>query len=218
MINSHLTESWRIFSSALLVALPLAMLACASHPKPPKGFVDVEFQTSAGTMVFRLDQARAPLTTANFLTFAGAGAYDGTIFHRVMPQFVVQGGGWTTDFIERAKVDAAAGKPDRPIANEWKNGLKNERGTIAMARDTLPDTATREFFINVVDNPQLDTPREKSGFAGYAVFGTLLEGEETLQTIRNSPTQPRTDLGVTDGSMNNVPDNPVVIIKVKRRS
>jgi peptidyl-prolyl cis-trans isomerase A (cyclophilin A) len=178
--------------------------------------IPVELRTSEGDIRIELDRAHAPITDDNFLKYADAGAYDGTIFHRVVPGFVVQGGGWTADLHERAKDAAAAGHPDVPIKNEWQNGLKNQRGTIAMARDAAPDTATREFYINLVDNPKLDTAREKTGNAGYAVFGRVVHGMEVVDRIGHAPTHPVQVAGVTDGSMENVPAEPIVIYSVHR--
>lgn len=200
---------------ALLAAAFLA--ACVSQDRPAGGgAVYVQMNTSAGEIVLELDAARAPVTVANFLNYAERGAYDGAVFHRVVQDFVIQGGGWTPDLTERAKADAAAGNPDVPIRNEWPNGLKNLRGAIAMARDAAPDTATREFYINVQDNPRLDTAREQTGNAGYAVFGRVVEGLDVVDRIRHVPIAPREVPGVTDGSMDNVPVEPVIIRRVKR--
>lgn len=188
----------------------------AAAPKPVEpaaGQVTVE--TSQGEIVVELDAARAPVTVANFLKYARAGSYDGTTFHRVVPGFVIQGGGWTPGLEERAKQDAAAGRPDVPIVNEWKNGLKNERGTIAMAREKEPDSATREFFINLKDNAKLDTARDVSGGAGYAVFGRVVRGMEVVDRIAGVPTRKVEVPGVTDGSMENVPVEAVVIRRVR---
>src|SRR4051812_4545832 len=140
--------------------LALTVIAgCSSMHKPDAGVPTprVQIDTSMGPILLELDPARAPVSVTNFLHYTDTGAYDGTTFHRVVPGFVVQGGGWTPDLKERAKAAAASGHPDTPIANEWRNGLKNARGTIAMARDEQPDTATREFFINLKDNPKLDS-------------------------------------------------------------
>lgn len=178
--------------------------------------VMVTMQTTAGDIVLELDREHAPITVANFLSYADRGAYDGTIFHRVMPAFVIQGGGWTPDLKERAKAEAATGKPDVPIKNEWQNGLKNMRGTIAMARETDPDSATREFYINVADNAKLDTAREKSGNAGYAVFGHVVKGMDVVDRIKDGATRSVDVPGVTDGSMENVPVDPVMILHVRR--
>lgn len=199
------------------VAPLLCLFACASNPRAVGSApVTVSMQTSAGEIVLELDPARAPISVANFLDHAEKGHYDGTIFHRVIPTFVVQGGGWTPGMVERAKVDAAEGTPDVPIRNEWQNGLKNVKGTIAMAREAAPDTATREFYINVADNAKLDTAREKTGNAGYAVFGRVVAGWEVVEVIRTGATAPRPDVKVDDGSMENVPIMPVVIKAVRR--
>jgi cyclophilin family peptidyl-prolyl cis-trans isomerase len=167
----------------------------ASQPAAPKAVVPaaeklvfVRMSTNKGDLILELNREKAPLTVANFLQYMERGAYDGTTFHRVVKEFVIQGGGWTADLKERAKADAASGKPDAPIKNEWQNGLKNARGTIAMAREADPDTATREFYINCQDNPKLDTARDKSGNAGYAVFGRVIAGWMLL--IRSAPSQP----------------------------
>lgn len=199
------------------VAPLLCLFACASNPGAVGSApVKVSMQTSAGEIVLELDPARAPISVANFLDHAEKGHYDGTIFHRVIPTFVVQGGGWTPEMVERAKVDAAAGTADVPIRNEWQNGLKNVKGTIAMAREAAPDTATREFYINVADNAKLDTAREKTGNAGYAVFGRVVAGWEVVEVIRTGATAPRPDVKVDDGSMEDVPVMPVVIKAVRR--
>lgn len=202
----------------LLAVGGIAALTSCAAPRPSReGIVHVVMETSAGDISLELDAARAPITVENFLKHARAGHYDGTVFHRVIPTFVVQGGGWTPELVERARVDAAAGRGDQPIRNEWTNGLKNVQGTIAMARDKDPDSATREFFINVADNARLDTPREVSGGAGYAVFGRVVDGWETVERIRTGATAPRPDIKVEDGSMNDVPVELVVIRRVRVR-
>lgn len=177
--------------------------------------VRVRLVTSAGDIDVELDRERAPLSVANFLMYADRGSYDGTIFHRVLPNFVIQGGGYTRGgdepLVERAKVDVAKGVEFAPIRNEWQNGLKNVRGTIAMARETEPDSATREFYINVQDNPKLDTPRELTGNAGYAVFGRVVSGMEVVDAIRVGETK-----AVPELDMKDVPISPVVIRSVQR--
>jgi cyclophilin family peptidyl-prolyl cis-trans isomerase len=200
----------------LTVVSAALFTGCASTPRFDAGHPVVEMQTTAGTITLQLNAIDAPISVENFLRHANAGHYDGTIFHRVIPTFVIQGGGWTAEFIERAKVDAAAGRPDTPITNEWTNGLKNEKWTIAMARETEPDSATREFYINVADNPKLDTAREKTGNAGYAVFGKVIDGFDAVERIRTGETGQRPDIKVEDGSFENVPLKPVVITRVKR--
>ncbi len=173
-------------------------------------------RTTRGDITLELDAARAPITVANFLAHAEAGHYDGTIFHRVIPKFVIQGGGFTPDLQDRSKLAVAAGHPDQPISNEWQNGLKNIRGTIAMARDAAPDTATREFYINVADNPRLDTARAKTGNAGYAVFGRVVKGMTVVDEIKDGVTGDRPDVIVDGEGMQNVPVAPVVVLSVKR--
>ena len=201
----------------ICVSVLAVTLGCAAAQPDMAGgqLVFMRMTTSKGDLVLELDRGKAPITVDNFIGHAERGAYDGTTFHRVVKDFVIQGGGWTPDLKERAKADAAAGKPDKPIKNEWQNGLKNVRGTIAMAREEGPDTATREFYINCQDNPKLDTAREKTGNAGYAVFGRVVAGMNVVDSIRGVKTEPRTVPGVTDGSMENVPADPIVIVKVR---
>lgn len=187
-------------------------------PTPEEELIYVRMNTGMGEIILELNRTKSPVTVANFLMYADRGAYDGTVFHRVVKDFVIQGGGWTPDLKERAKEDAAKGNPDKPIKNEWQNGLKNARGSIAMAREAEPDTATREFYINCQDNPKLDTAREKTGNAGYAVFGRVATGMEIVDTIRGVRTEAKAVPGVTDGSMENVPVDAVLIVSVKRIS
>lgn len=183
--------------------------------------VVVVMSTTRGDITLELDPVRAPLSTASFLSHANAGHYDNTVFQRVIPDFVIQGGGWTIDpsapggLRDNAKRDAEAGRPDVTIKNEWQNGLKNVKGTIALGREKDPDSASREFYINVVDNPKLDVPREVAGGAGYAVFGRVTDGWEVVEIIRNGKTRPRPDIPVDDGSMQNVPLELVVVQSVR---
>ncbi len=211
------------FRRAVGRATAAALVACAAAIAPgcagrgaasDAGVTRVVMETSMGDIALELDRARAPISVANFLDHARRGAYDATTFHRVVQDFVIQGGGWTPDLVERAKLDAAAGRPDRPIANEWRNGLKNVRGTIAMAREEAPDSATREFYINTQDNPKLDTARETTGHAGYAVFGRVVGGMDVVDAIRRVPVREVAVPGVEDGSMKHVPLQPVVIRRV----
>jgi cyclophilin family peptidyl-prolyl cis-trans isomerase len=200
----------------VVVACAAILSGCASQGSATgSDVVRVVMTTTAGDITLELDAKRAPVTVNNFMGHAGRGHYNETVFHRVIPNFVVQGGGWTPNLSERAKADASAGHPDRPIINEWQNGLKNVKGTIAMARDKDPDSATREFFINVADNAKLDTPREVSGGAGYAVFGRVVDGWDVVEKIRTGATGPRPDIKVDDGSMNDVPVDLVVIKTVR---
>ncbi len=160
----------------------------------------VKMETSKGDIVIELDHARAPISVGNFLAYVDDEYYDGTIFHRVMPTFMIQGGGFTTD-LEKKRTDV-------PIKNEWRNGLKNKRGTIAMARvGGNPDSATSQFFINVVNNPNLDHPQPDG--AAYAVFGRVVEGMDVVDKIRYVKTRVK-------GSMKNLPVETVEIKNVER--
>jgi cyclophilin family peptidyl-prolyl cis-trans isomerase len=192
-----------------VLALLVFLTGCASNPR-------VELDTTLGAMTVELDREHAPISVENFLKYVERGSYDACVFHRVVPNFVAQAGGYSEDLTDRAKADAAKGIADQPIANEWQQGLKNLRGTIAMAREEAPDTATREFYFNLKDNPKLDTARPNTGNAGYAVFGRIVRGLDTLDRIAAVPTQPKAVPGVTDGSMENVPTTPVVIRSIRR--
>ncbi|MFO1273415.1 MAG: peptidylprolyl isomerase [Rubrivivax sp.] len=134
----------------------------------------VEMQTSAGTLRIELDDAKAPLSVANFLAYAAKGHYENTLFHRVIPGFMIQGGGMETGLKQKAT--------DKPIANEAKNGLKNLKYTLAMARTSDPHSATSQFFINTADNAFLDNDRAQDGW-GYAVFGRVVAGTEVVDAI-----------------------------------
>ena len=156
-------------------------------------------ETSLGTITLELDEEKAPVTVANFVNYAKSGHYDGTIFHRVIKGFMIQGGGFTKDMDQKPT--------NAPIRNEAMNGLGNRRGTIAMARTMVVDSATSQFFINTVDNDFLDftspTPR---GF-GYAVFGKVTDGMEVVDAIEGVRTG-------TNCGYENVPEAAVVIRKV----
>ncbi len=155
----------------------------------------VIFETSKGKITIELYPEEAPVTVENFLRYVNEGFYDGTIFHRVIPRFVIQGGGFTAD-MQRKKTHA-------PIKNEAANGLKNLRGTLSMARTNDPNSATSQFFINLVDNKALDKS-DKS--AGYAVFGKVTRGMDIVDAIAKVPT-------TTKGSYKDVPKTPVTIVK-----
>ncbi|MFM2058981.1 MAG: hypothetical protein RLY71_3366 [Pseudomonadota bacterium] len=157
----------------------------------------VKLATTAGDIVLELDAAKAPKTVANFVQYVKDGHYDGTIFHRVIPNFMVQGGGMTENMHE---------KPTRPpIPLESANGLSNARGTLAMARTAVPDSATAQFFINVKDNPFLDRANSRDG-NGYAVFGKVIAGMDVVDKIKLVPTG-------NSGMHQNVPLTPVIIRK-----
>ena len=142
----------------------------------------VRMSTTMGDIVLELDATRAPKTVENFLNYVNAGYYDGTIFHRVISNFMIQGGGYTKDF-QKKPVQA-------PIKNEANNGLQNMRGTIAMARTSDPHSATAQFFINVVDNNFLDHHSQTQRGWGYAVFGKVVEGMNVVDKIRKTRTGP----------------------------
>jgi cyclophilin family peptidyl-prolyl cis-trans isomerase len=160
--------------------------------------VKITLETSKGTIELELDAEKAPISTQNFVSYAKKGHYDGTIFHRVIPGFMIQGGGFDAEMNQKA-VDA-------PIKNESKNGLKNARGTIAMARTNVPDSATSQFFINVKDNANLDYP-SFDGF-GYAVFGKVTAGLDIVDAIVGVPT-------TSKGPHQNVPSEPILIKSAK---
>jgi len=181
-----------------LLALAQSPAPAAKQAAPAAAPVVVTLDTSAGPIVLELDAAAAPHTVDNFMRYVKKGFYSGTIFHRVIAGFMIQGGGYN---------EAMQHKPtDPPIAIESNNGLKNVRGSIAMARTNDPNSATAQFFINVVDNPALDYPG--SDGAGYTVFGKVVEGMETVDKIRMSETTVR-------AGMPNVPVTPVVIRKAR---
>ena len=159
----------------------------------------VLMETSMGTITLELDAAKAPETVRNFVDYAKAGHYDGTIFHRVIDGFMIQGGGFTK---------AMDQKPTKaPIKNEASNGLANKRGTIAMARTMVVDSATSQFFINLVDNDFLNFRAPTPQYYGYAVFGKVTDGMDVVDKIAKVKT------GFA-GPHQNVPEEPVVIKKV----
>lgn len=182
--------------SRMLMLLLLAP-ALASGAPVKGGNPVVRLETSKGTIVLELDAGKAPATVANFLAYVKAGFYDGTIFHRVMPGFMIQGGGFTPTMEQ---------KPTRAaIANESANGLGNARGTIAMARTSDPDSATAQFFINLKDNTFLDKARAQDT-VGYCVFGHVIKGMSVVDAIAGVPTG-------SFGQFQDVPTTPVTIVK-----
>ncbi|MBZ8138707.1 peptidylprolyl isomerase [Rubrivivax gelatinosus] len=175
----------------------LAFAAAAIVAAVPAGAQTVRLDTSAGEIVVELDAAKSPKTVDNFVQYVKAGHFDGTIFHRVIPGFMIQGGGMTPKMVE---------KPTRkPIPLESRNGLANTRGTLAMARTMVPDSATAQFFINVADNGFLDQPNARDG-NGYAVFGRVTTGMDVVDRIAATPT-------TSSGPHQNVPVTPVIIRK-----
>ena len=160
--------------------------------------VNVVMTTSLGVVKIQLDTEHAPISVQNFLSYVDKSFYDGTIFHRVIPGFMIQGGGFDAQLSQKPT--------DHAIKNESNNGLKNDRGTIAMARQASVNSATSQFFINVVDNAGLNYPTN----GGYAVFGRVLEGMDVVDKIRATPT------GRGSNGMSDVPVTPVVIQSIRR--
>ena len=186
--------------------LPALLLACALLAAPqgiraqgPDPVVKLE--TSMGDILVRLDARKAPMTTANFLEYVKAGQYDGTIFHRVIKDFMIQGGGMTASL--REKTTRA------PIKNEADNGLSNDRGTIAMARTMDPHSATAQFFINLVDNDFLNFQAPSGNGWGYCVFGKVVEGMDVVDKIAKVKTK---SVGIHE----NVPTDMVLITGASR--
>jgi peptidyl-prolyl cis-trans isomerase A (cyclophilin A) len=179
---------------AALAALALASAAVAADKKNPVVVLD----TTKGAIEIELYADKAPVTVKNFLEYVKKGHYDGTIFHRVIPGFMIQGGGFSKDMEQKPTSD--------PIKNEADNGVKNDRGTIAMARTSDPNSATAQFFINVVDNEGLNRPKPDGH--GYAVFGKVVKGLDVADAIVKVPTTSR-------GGHQNVPEEPIVVKSAK---
>ncbi|MEZ5544396.1 MAG: peptidylprolyl isomerase [Lysobacteraceae bacterium] len=186
----------------LLAGLTLPVLALAQETTttpvattaPAAPAPRVALHTNLGDIVIELDSIKAPISSQNFLRYVSEGFYNGTTFHRVIDNFMIQGGGYTVDLQQKPAHE--------PIQNEAKNGLSNLRGTVAMARTGDPHSAAAQFFINVVDNPRLDYVSDASGMTwGYAVFGKVVEGLDVVDKIRALPTSGqgpfRTDVPVT---------------------
>lgn len=187
-------------ASADIIETPVATEKNANNAMDTKTTVVIE--TNLGNIEVELDAEKAPVTVANFLSYVDESFYDGTIFHRVIPRFMIQGGGFTADMAQK--------KTKAPIRNEAANGLKNTRGTIAMARTMVVDSATAQFFINTVDNAFLDFRSPTPQGFGYAVFGRVTSGMEVIDAISAAKT------GVRNG-MRDVPLDTVVIKTVRRK-
>lgn len=185
-----LTRRTTLFAAGLLLASTLSSAWAQTTQR-------VRLDTDMGSITLELDAAKAPITVRNFVQYVRDGHYDGTVFHRVIPDFMIQGGGFTANMAQ---------KPTRePIAIESRNGLRNVRGTVAMARTMVPDSATAQFFINLKDNDFLDQANSRDGH-GYAVFGRVVAGMDVVDRIRQVPTGNR-------GPHQNVPLQPVTILK-----
>ncbi len=180
---------------AMLILAP-GILSAAEKAENPR----VLFETDLGKMTIELYPKEAPKTVENFLAYVDKGFYNGTIFHRVIPDFVVQGGGFTFDFKRKDTMD--------PVVNESNNGLKNLAGTLSMARTNDPDSATSQFFINLRDNPHLDPQGNQPG---YAVFGKVVEGFDVAKKIESQPRGMYRNSGFPEA-----PNYPVRILKASR--
>ncbi|HXU44523.1 MAG TPA: peptidylprolyl isomerase [Thermoanaerobaculia bacterium] len=176
----------------------LAGAGAGSKATAPAKNPHVALETSKGKIVLELDAQKAPKTVANFLAYVKAGHFNGTIFHRVIPGFMIQGGGFTPDMTQKPT--------NPPIENEAGNGLKNDRGTIAMARTNDPGSASAQFFINLVDNAPLNHRDTSMSGWGYAVFGKVIEGLDVVDAIGKVPTGNKS-------YFQDVPIDPVLIKK-----
>ncbi len=170
-----------------------------STSKQGANMVTVTMETNKGVITLELDREKAPDSVENFVTYAKSGHYDGTIFHRVIPGFMIQGGGFDTSMKQK--------DTNPPIKNEAANGLKNDKGTVAMARTNVPDSATSQFFINVKDNDFLNHTSPTPQGWGYAVFGKVTDGMDVVESIENVST-------ANKGGQQDVPVSDVIIEKV----
>lgn len=187
----------RIVCIATLIIMMTTSSTAATENKEKN--LGITLETTKGKIVLQLDAEKAPVTVSNFLDYVKSGHYDGTVFHRVIQGFMIQGGGFNADMRQKPVKD--------PIKNEADNGLKNKRGTIAMARTPNPHSATAQFFINTIDNSFLDHKAKDMNGWGYAVFGKVIEGMDVVDSIASVRTG-------TKGGHQDVPVEPVVILKV----
>ena len=195
----------RKLSISLLVFMIMGLISCQGRgpsSTDSSSTIGVIMETNKGSIELELDSTKAPLTVKNFLRYADEGFYNNTIFHRVIDNFMIQGGGFTKDM----------GKKDThsPIKNEASNGLSNDVGTIAMARTGVVDSATAQFFINVKENGFLNHKDKSQRGFGYAVFGRVVKGMDVVNTIKMAKTS-------AQGPMQNVPVAPVIIKSVRRK-
>jgi len=186
----------RMICGALALCLSLGSTGWAQDSKKPQ----VVLETNLGKITVELDAEKAPVSVKNFLAYVDSGHYDGTVFHRVIPTFMIQGGGFTPDMKQKSTKE--------PIVNESKNGLPNKKGTLAMARTSVPNSATSQFFINVNDNDFLDKANSRDG-VGYCVFGKVIQGMDVVEKIRVVETTQK-------GPNGDVPVQPIVIKSAKR--
>ena len=188
----------KLFLFAAMLSLACGA-AFGAETAPKGGKPVVQFETSMGVIKAELYPDKAPITVKNFLTYVREGYYDGLVFHRVIRDFMIQGGGFTKEMKEK-------GAKHPPIKNEADNGLKNDRGTLAMARTSVVDSATAQFFVNTVNNDFLNHRAKTPQGYGYAVFGKVIEGMDVVDKIRAVPT-------ASSGMHQDVPKEPVVILK-----
>lgn len=192
--QTPLLAALAITFAGLTGSTPAQETTPVSDAKP----VTIVMETSKGTIELELDAAKAPGTVANFVSYVKKGHYDGVVFHRVIPDFMIQGGGFLPDMSQK--------ETDAPIQNEAKNGLKNVRGSIAMARTPNPHSASAQFFVNLKDNGFLDYPGQDGW--GYCVFGKVSAGMDVVDQIAKVPTGSK-------GGHQNVPTEPVLIQSAK---
>jgi peptidyl-prolyl cis-trans isomerase B (cyclophilin B) len=178
----------------------LAFLAVHQIPVRASGEPRVMIETSQGKILVELYPGRAPLTVENFLGYVRSGFFDGTVFHRIVPGFVIQGGGFTPEMKEKRGLG--------PITNEADNGLPNDRGTLAMARTPDPHSASSQFFINLADNSFLNHKGKDFQGWGYAVFGKVIEGMEVVDAVAKVKTTSR-------GPYQDIPEEPIIFLKAK---
>ncbi len=186
-----------IFSMMLLLTTTLSF---ATENKMSDTPSKVKLTTSLGEIIIQLNPEKAPVSSVNFLTYVNEGFYNNTIFHRIIPGFMAQGGGFDTDFSQKAVHD--------PIKNEADNGLANKRGSIAMARTNVPDSATAQFFINYKDNASLNHTSPTSSGWGYAVFGEVIDGMDVVDAMAKQPTGNR-------GGHQDVPKTDIIVEKAE---
>jgi peptidyl-prolyl cis-trans isomerase A (cyclophilin A) len=186
-----------MFKRTLVTFVALCSLTAMTPAAFAAGETHVMLTTSAGNIELALDSQKAPVSTKNFVDYVNSGYYNNTVFHRVIPGFMVQGGGFTADMQQKST--------QAPIKNEADNGLRNLRGTISMARTADKDSATSQFFLNVADNAFLDHGQRDFG---YAVFGKVVKGMDVVDKISQAPTG-------NVGPYQNVPSKPIVILSAK---
>lgn len=195
-------KRFQITISALIMSLISVFAVAQTNASTVSSSPQVLLETSKGTIVVELYPEKAPKTVENFLSYVNDKFYDGTIFHRVIPNFMIQGGGFNQNFDKKITRD--------PIISEADNGLRNRIGTLAMARTNDPHSATAQFFINVAQNSMLDFKEKSSSRAwGYAVFGKVIKGMHVVNKIRNTPTGYK-------NAMKDVPEQTITIIKARQ--